>query len=458
MKTLLSAITKLLFILFLPVSAFGQDAYITGGFYFNTEQQEVLPNPGIWIKSGKLFQIGGEVPEEAEVLTLEANDYVLPGLIDLHAHYRVAYNGVAHDDTLAMPKIFLANGVTATFPAGEIEPEKMEELRRRIYQKEMPGPRILNSGPYFGAAAPDWNPNFTTEDIYNRVDTWAARGVKGFKAKNITPEHLQALIGRAHQHGLTVTGHLNSGYRNSVNPENAVFMGIDRVEHFLGGSLLPDTTAAYYSLRALDTNDPALDSIIQTYIRHGVHFSPTLGTYGAIALEKGAAFEFWTDEKRFLTPFSRSLVKDLPRSNFSVLCEDIFRVKKETLRKYYQAGGKIVLGTDRPLLLDNFLGPQLGGFFAHREMQLMVDIGIPAEEAITIATLESARAIGMGSKLGSIAPGKWADLFIIKGNPLKDITRTRTVHTVIRAGNIYNSDTLLKQCEGKLGPVDEETW
>lgn len=458
MKKQLSAIAKLLFGLFLPVLAAGQDTYITGGFYFNTEQQEMLPNPGIWIKSGKLFQISGEVPGNVEVLALEKDDYILPGLIDLHAHYRVAYNGVAHDDTLAMPKIFLANGVTATFPAGEIEPEKMEELQRRIHRGEMPGPRILNSGPYFGAAAPDWNPDFTTEDIYNRVDTWAARGVKGFKAKNITPEHLQALISRAHQQGLTVTGHLNSGYRNSVNPEDAIFMGIDRVEHFLGGNLLPDTTAAYYSLRALDTSDPALDSIIQAYVRHGVYFSPTLGTYGAIALKKSAAFEFWTDEKRFLTPFSRSLVKDLPRSDFSVLCEDIFRVKKETLWQYYQAGGSMVLGTDRPLLLDNFLGPQLGGFFAHREMQLMVDIGIPPEEVITIATRESARALGIGSKLGSIAPGKWADLFIIKGNPLEDITRTRTVHTVIRAGNLYNSEELLKQSEGKLGPVDEENW
>ena len=48
-----------------------------------------------------------------------------PGLIDLHGHYRVSYAGVAKDDTVAMPKIFLANGVTATFPAGEVEPYKM---------------------------------------------------------------------------------------------------------------------------------------------------------------------------------------------------------------------------------------------------------------------------------------------------------------------------------------------
>ena len=67
-------------------------------------------------------------------------------------------------------------------------------------------------------------------------------GVKGFKAKGITPEQLRALIERAHLHGLTVTGHLDSGNRNSVNPRDAILMGIDRIEHFMGGdAFTPDS-------------------------------------------------------------------------------------------------------------------------------------------------------------------------------------------------------------------------
>ena len=112
-------------------------------------------------------------------------------------------------------------------------------------------------------------------------------GVKGFKAKNITPELLQALIDRAHQHGLTVTAHLNSGVNNSVNPQDAILMGIDRIEHFLGGDLLSDTTAAYNSLARLDPNDPALDEIIQLYVKRKVYFDATLFTYGAIASVEG---------------------------------------------------------------------------------------------------------------------------------------------------------------------------
>jgi hypothetical protein len=54
-----------------------------------------------------------------------------------------------------MPKIFLANGVTAIFPAGEIDPFKMKDLREQIDRGERPGPRILSTGPYYGASAPD---------------------------------------------------------------------------------------------------------------------------------------------------------------------------------------------------------------------------------------------------------------------------------------------------------------
>ena len=74
----------------------------------------------------------------------------------------------------------------------------------------------------------------TPEQIREEVDYWVERGVGGFKAKLIDPESLEALIDQAHKHGLTVTGHLDSGYRNSVNPRDAISMGIDRIEHFFG--------------------------------------------------------------------------------------------------------------------------------------------------------------------------------------------------------------------------------
>ena len=122
---------------------------------------------------------------------------------------------------------------------------------------DLPGPRIHRSGAYFGTAYPDWSHFQMTEDsIRAAVDYWAGRGVAGFKAKGIQFAQLQVLVDQARTHGLPVTGHLDSGRGTSVNPRDAIEMGIARVEHFLGGDALPATTSAYASLEDLDVNDP----------------------------------------------------------------------------------------------------------------------------------------------------------------------------------------------------------
>ncbi|MEQ9301711.1 MAG: amidohydrolase family protein [Cyclobacteriaceae bacterium] len=450
---------SLLFNCVVFTAAFSQDLLISGGHLFRSIQGDIIENPGLLIRNGIIEQIGiTQYPEEIKKLVLSDDDYLLPGLIDLHGHYRVSYAGVAKDDTVAMPKIFLANGVTATFPAGEVEPEKMLDLRKRIDSGERPGPRILSSGPYYGSAAPDWDNNFTDQDIYDRVDKWVANGAVGFKAKNITHEHLKALVTRADHHELTVTGHLNSGVGTSVNPADAIEIGIDRVEHFLGGELLADTTSAYNSLKDMDPNDPRLDNIIQQYINNGVYFDATVGTYGAIGNIEGSAFEPWEDERAFLTPFTRSLIEDLPKSEFSLLCEKIYPVKCAIIKRYYDAGGLITIGTDRPFLIENYLGDGLGGFFIHREMQIMVEAGIPASEVLRFATIQNATAIGLEDEIGSISVGKSADIIVIKGDPLEDITNTRSVHLVLARGRLFESSALLNAAQGKLGPTSEAAW
>ena len=432
--------------------AFSQNLLIKGGWVFDTESKSFKKNTTIYVKEG-LFISSDQGVSDWEVLTLSDEDYILPGLIDLHAHYRIGNAKRVYDDTVAMPKIFLANGITSTFPAGEIEPEKMWDLQNEIDANHRPGPRILHSGPYFGSAAPDWNPEFTEQDIRDRVDYWASRGAYGFKAKGITKEHLFILIDQAHKHKLSVTGHLNSGYRNSVNPQEAIEMGIDRVEHFLGGELLADSIDAYQSLKQLDPEDPRLEEIIQLYIENGVYFDATLGTYGAIGLEKSSVFEDWANENQYFTPFSKKLVEGVKASSFNELCALIYPIKQSTLLRYYKAGGLITVGTDRPLLLDNYLGAGLGGFFIHREMAAMVEIGIPAAEVLYLATQQNAAAFGIADRAGSITSGKWGDLMIIKGNPLEDINRSRSVHTVVKAGKVFDTQSLLETVKGKLGPV-----
>ncbi|MEO1049111.1 MAG: amidohydrolase family protein [Bacteroidota bacterium] len=446
MKRLVCLMLMLLSISYLQA----QDLFIEGGWLFTATEDTVKRNPGIWIKSGKIFTIGHEPETEIRRIVLSDEDYILPGIIDLHAHYRVTFDGIRKDETEVNPVVYLANGVTATFTAGEIEPEKMMNLRKQINRGKKIGPRLLNSGPYFGSALPTWDKLTTPRDIRVIVDKWAELGVSGFKAKGIRPELLQALIERAHQHGLTVTAHLGSGYENTVNPQEAILMGIDRVEHFLGGELLPPTQSAYESLQDIDPYDPKLYDVMSLFIKHKVYFDATVTAYGYYG-DRTIGYEYWTDEKKYLTPYARSITKDI-RQEYPAF-DKIFKIKRVTIKRFYDAGGLITLGTDHPSV-----GEYLPGFSAHREMYILSASGIPNADVIKIATINGANALRVGDKIGSIEVGKFGDMFITKGNPLLDIRNSRNVHTVIKGGVVYDTQEILKSVECKMGPYHKGDW
>ena len=449
MKTRYAA---LLFIFFLTVQAFAQNLYITGGHYFDTESGQMVQNRGIIIRSGKFVAINEALEDTGgyEQINLSDDQYLLPGIFDLHAHYRVTFDGVRRDEVEANPVIFLANGVTSTFPGGEIEPEKMLEARRKINRGEKIGARIHSSGPYFGTAFPAWDRGTTIEDINNTVDKWAELGVAGFKAKGISPVLLKALIERAHLYGLPVTGHLGSGFRNTVNPRDAILMGIDRIEHFLGGDALPNNVSAYTTLQDLNPETPLLDKQIDLFISNNVFFDATLTAYGYYG-NRAMFYNSWHDERKYLTPYAAKITEDTRQE--LAMFQKIFDVKRRTIKRYFDKGGRITLGTDHPSV-----GEYIPGFSAHREIEALHSIGIPASEVLKIATINGAEALRMSDKLGSISVGKLADCFIINGNPLADITNTRKVITVVKGGNVYDSKALLQSVEGKMGPKNENDW
>jgi hypothetical protein len=261
-------------------------------------------------------------------------------------------------------------------------------------------------------------------------------------------EQLQALIDRGHAHGLTISAHLGSGYRNTVNPKDAILMGLDRVEHFLGGDSLVASRSAYASLQYLDPTDPTVDEVISLYREHGTFFDATITAYGYYG-DRAEGYDYWIDERKFLTPYAAELSADVrPRS---AQFDRIYKVKRKTIKRAFDGGVLITLGTDHPSV-----GEYIAGFSAHRELEVFVLSGIPAAEAINIATMNGARALQVSDKLGSIEVGKLADMFIIKGNPLENIRHSRSVHTVIKGGVVYDTRELLDAVVGKFGPENAE--
>jgi len=440
------------------------DVVLRGGLIFDAVGDAAVPNTGLIVRNGTILEVHAKLEgrdlSAARVIEVRPEETILPGLFDLHAHYAMDLFGEGRlDETDVNPVIFLANGVTSTFPAGEVNPEDMRVLREQIDAGKRPGPRIYNSGPYYGTARQGWNnATMTAEEVRRTVDEWAAKGARGFKAKGIRPEHLAALIDQAHKHGLTVTGHLDSGARNSVNPKAAILMGIDRIEHFMGGDAITSDRSAYASLESLDVTRPEVKAIFELYLQRNVYYDATVSAYGYWAGKDPEVFAYWMDEKDFFTPHARKAIVDrLPRRANDQF-EKIYWVKRKEVKAFYDAGGGrlITLGTDHPSW-----GEFLSGFGSHRELHVFVLSGIPPAAALKIATINGARALNVASKLGSLEAGKLADLFIVRGNPLQDIRATRNVRWVMKGGELFNAPDLLASVKGQMGPAtveDEKRW
>jgi imidazolonepropionase-like amidohydrolase len=132
---------------------------------------------------------------------------------------------------------------------------------------------------------------------------------------------------------------------------------------------------------------------------------------------------------------------------------EIYERKKIVIKRFFDRGGVIVLGSDRQLWEGT-----IPGFAVHTELRVLSEAGIPNADVIRIATINGARAIGLGNQLGTIEAGKLADFFVVSGDPLEDITRTREIHTVVKNGEVFDSKQLLESVVGKLGPETAEDW
>lgn len=443
-----------------------QEVVLRGGWLFDGVRDTRVRNTGIVIRGGKFIEVNADLKgrdlSRARVIDLDETATILPGMIDLHAHYNMSLVGGGRvEEATYNPIVFLANGVTATFPAGEYFPDRMIEARDAIDSGKRIGPRIFMSGPYFGAArcpgtrthrdeCAEWPNTITEQQIRDDVNKWARRGVRSLKVKLASPEEMRVVIDQAHRYGITVTTHShNYEWVQDVPQRDAILMGLDRLEHTIvpmdrvfKGEWGPGT--------------PQFKELVDLMLKHNVYFDATMSVYGRGTIRTTSTLKTsWTNEGRFFTPFMQEQFKKRTGrggggGNFNRDYAIIFKHKVPELKAFYEAGGGrlITAGTDRPTG-----GPELAGFEIHRELQAIVFAGVPPLAALKAATINGARALGVGDRLGSIEPGKLADLFIVTGNPLQAIEDARNVRFVMRSGQLYDTAQLLKSAEGKIGPT-----
>ncbi|HEY6844181.1 MAG TPA: amidohydrolase family protein [Thermoanaerobaculia bacterium] len=405
------------------------------------------------IENGKIAAItaGADVAPAAGTTVLDLRgDSVLPGIVGMHDHlYFFALPNLASDRSFehpaitqemifSGPRLYLANGVTTMRTTGTYDPYAELKLKRDIDSGAVPGPHLDVTGPYLNMINPD--------EARQTVDFWADRGATSFKAyKYIAREALRAATDQAHKRGLKITGHLCS-----VTYEEAIDAGIDNLEHgfFVNTANDPDkkpdtctSSEGDYTLEHM--SDADADRLIARLVQHHVAITSTLVSTSASAGHEPppgpAALAAMSPAERDAYLYWRSAP---PRPNNKAPL--LVKRDMELERKFVSAGGLLIAGPD----INNSSVP---GFSDHREIELLVEAGFAPVEAVRIATLNGATFLGRQDQIGSIAAGKNADLFVVKGDPASHINDIDNVQIVFKDGVGYDPQKLLDSVKGHYG-------
>ncbi len=447
-----------------PVVALTHVRVIDGTGAAAREDQTVV------LSKGKIESVGdasaAKVPGDARVLDLQGYS-VIPGLVGMHDH--IVYpmgNGIFGEMAYSFPRLYLAGGVTTIRTTGALEPYTDLELKKQIDAGQALGPKIHVTGPYLegaGSWALQMHQLTGPEDATKTVNFWLDQGVDNFKAYMfITRAELGAAIQAAHKRGAKVTGHLCS-----VTFREAADLGIDDLEHgwFVDTEFVTDKkpdecpekkSEDPFMMAQFDVNSGPLHDSILYLVQHHVAVTSTLPVF-----EMGSFPGRPTLQKRVLdalSPDARSaLLANRVRSSDSNFLKQrwgsdvspwpaAFKKELEFEYAFSKAGGLLLAGLD-----PTGMGGVIAGFGDQREVELLVEAGFTPLEAIHIATANGAQYLGELDRIGTIAPGKQADLVVIKGDPSKKIDDIENVETVFKDGIGYDSGKLIESVRGVVG-------
>ncbi|HKC01294.1 MAG TPA: amidohydrolase family protein [Terriglobales bacterium] len=392
----------------------------------DTKNGRVVDNPVVLINGDRIQTVGrsGEVsvPSGAMVLDL-GSATLLPGLIDLHTHLNdePEFHGVAfHTLSAARMAIIGAKGARMTLDVGFTTVRNVGSshyadvaLRDGINAGDVPGPRMQVTGPMIGSTGSHCDYTYLAPE-FHYADEGVANGLPAVMEKvrevlkygadwvkfcasggvfsqgdlpddvQFSPEEMVAIVDEGHRHGKKVAAHAH-GTRAIIE---AVKAGVDTIEH---GSVLDDEA-------------------IRLMKEHGTYLVADIYDDDFI-LQHGKEYGY-TDE---------NLTKE----------KMLGQKQRDSFRRAVQAGVKIGFGTDTGSIPFGQNGKQ---FF------YMVKYGLTPMQAIQSATTSAADVMNWSDRIGSLDPGKYADLIAVTGNPLDDITILEHVPFVMKGGQIVKGE------------------
>jgi Amidohydrolase family len=423
----------------------------------------------IVIANGKIQSIGpaasAQIPQGA--LLLDRSGYTaIPGLVGMHDHLyytdsiavqvaggRIGEPGLfVAEIPYTAPRLYLAAGVTTMRTTGSLEPYTDLKVKSRIDADLMPGPSIDATAPYLEGAPTRFAQMHELtgpDDAKRMVDYWAEEGMTSYKAyMNITREELRVAIHEAHAHKLKLTGHLCS-----VTWPEAVALGIDDLEH---GPVFADTefvadkkpdvcpSGGGSSWAKQDVNGAQVQQLIHDLVSHHVAVTSTLPVFEASVPGRPKL------QPRILNAMSAESAQSYLTARANVPLDSpmtsLLRKEMDFEVAFVKAGGLLLAGPD-----PTGNGGVLPGFGDQREVELLVEAGLTPVQAIQIATQNGASYLGQQDRIGTLSPGKQADLVVIKGDPSKSIDEIENVETVFKAGIGYDSKKLIDSVRGQVG-------
>jgi imidazolonepropionase-like amidohydrolase len=399
---------------------------------FDADSAQTLPNRTVVVTGNRITAVGNDgqidLPKNAEIVDA-AGKTLMPGLWDMHVHVQPG-DGMLH----------MACGVTSVRDLAN-DTQSLMQMRRRFDEGTEVGPRVVMAG-FIDGRGPYQGPTKvfadTEEEARQAIDNYARLGYIQIKVySSLKPELLPKIVEMAHAHGMRVSGHVPSG----MNAEQFVRAGVDEIQHmnFILLNFMPQvkdtrTPARFTEVAAhgaeIDPQSDQVRALIELLKERKIVLDPTLSIFegmiddrpGKIAAGFAAVAANMPAQVRRGFLYGGLEVPDGMDQRY----RDSFQRMLDMAKAFYDAGITIVAGTD-----------SMAGFSLHRELELYASAGIPAPKVLQLATLGAARVVKRDGELGSITPGKLADMILVEGDPAAHISDVRRVRTVIKDGVVY---------------------
>jgi len=404
---------------------------------FDSQSGEILKDRSVVVAGNRIVKVGPSdqvtPPAGVEVINA-AGKTLLPGLWDMHAH-------VGDNDGL----LNLAAGVTTVRDLGN-DADLLLARRKRIEEGKELGTRIVLAGIMDGRG-PFQGPTkvlvSTEAEARAAVDNYKRLGFVQIKIySSVKPELVPAIIDEAHKNGLRVSGHIPA----EMTAAQCVELGYDEIQHvnFLILNFMPEIKNTNTIARLiepakrgadLDLSAPQVQSFIKLLQDHQTKLDLTLSIFEDQYLNRAGQIPrgFQPIASRLPTQVRRSLLATglTPPEGMDQKYRKSFAKMVELTGLLYRSGISIEDGTD-----------SMAGFALHRELELDVQAGIPANKVLQNATLNAARIMKLDGDLGSIAAGKLADLTLVNGDPVANISDIRKTALVMKDGVLYRPEEL----------------